>query len=446
MGGGDDVRDASDSDNPSMLLLGEAANIPHIRNGWDLQMADTFLTNANPNHYKLDDMLLHYKVDTTPPYGSTPGWNPADDNDHDGCIEAGEGLNHDGQPSDPNRSAQCIEDSRVLAGAVGNGFESNPASQAYIDFRAWMAEWHWDVLEVEGFHLDEASYQNQSLVLGNTIEYWGQSETDPSLDYIADKYQFVPEMMSEAEDLIGEGPLVAIANVVSGDYLCGTTGYLEPQHDLAYDNLENILLETWMPDLGYPDISKRERMLDCPLTDFLEHGKGVVFTYREDNSQGRLFSLCLFYMINSETAFYYYTKQGHDGTNASTGQWNPWVEYNVGQPIVNDLGKTDFQGNSNTDKFFVFSSGANYQVLGRMYMRSDDDAIILVLAKLMAYGQTAGTSSTSISLGTSYRVVQSNFSLSSGVSSVSLSNNQGVILIRANTGNGGGGCHCTPQG
>jgi len=444
MWGGQIVGDESASLNPSMLWLSEAANIPHMRSGWDLQMADSFLVNANPNNYRLDDMLLHYEVNTTTWAGSTPGWNPADDNDGDGCIEPGEGLNHDGEPSDPNRSAQCVADARVQAGGANNGFEANPASQAYIDFRAWMADGQWDA-GAEGFHFDEAAYENMSLQLGRTIEYWGQSETDPSFDYIADKYEFVPSVMSEAESHTGAAT-VAFANVVKGAYLCHANdgSYYAPQHDLVYANLENVLLETWMTDVSSAYVENRYQMLDCPLTDFLEQGKGVVFTYREDNSMGRLFSLCMFYMINHQMAFYYYTKQGHSGLNASTGQWNPWVEYNVGQPMVNDLGLQDFQANLNTDKFFVFTSGANYQVLGREYFRDSDEAIILVLAKLMAYGQAAGQGNTTVQLNGSYRVVLQSFTLSSIVSSVTLKNNEAVILVRAGTGQPHGGCHCEP--
>lgn len=429
-----------------MLYLGEAANIPHVRNGWDSLQVNTFLASANPNNYKFDDLLMHYKVNTsTYVISLTPGWNPADDNDGDGCIEAGEGLNHDGEPSDANRSAQCLLNARVRNFSPAHWLMANVAGQAYIDFRAWYANDLWDNRGVEGFHFDEASYENQNVHLENTFEYYGQSETSPSLPYIADKYTFVPAVMSQVESHTGV-PTIAFANVISSTYLCGSGGYYGPQHDLAQDNLENIFLEAWMPNLAYVDTTKVEPMLECPLTDFLEQGKGVVFSYREDNSQGRLFSLCLFYMINHQMAFYYYTKQGHSGVNAESGQWNPWVEYNVGQPMVNDLGKLDFQGNTGTDKFFVFASGSTFKILGRMYTRVDDDAIILVLAKVMAPGQTAGTSSTSVQLGDHYRVVQSNFSLSSGVTSVSLSNNQGVILVRGGTGSSGGGCHCTPQG
>lgn len=442
MGGGANVLIESDADNPSMLCLGEAANIPHIRNGWDLDMANDFLTNANPNNYKLDDMLLHYQVNTTVGTNTTPGWNPADDDDHDGCIEAGEGLNHNGLPSDSNRSAQCLADSRVRNGGPSGWHVSNPSSQAYIDFRAWMTQWHWDTLHVEGFHFDEASYQDDAIERDRTIEYSGLSETSSPYYYIEDKYQFVPAVMSEAEDLINQGPLVAIANVVNGDYLCGTTSYLDPQHEFAQDNLENILLETWMFNLSSADTDKRDRLLDCPFTDFLEQGKGVVFTYREDNAQGRLFSLCMFYMINHPMAFYYYTKQGHSGVNAASAQWNTWVAYNVGQPMVNDLGLSDFQSNSNTDRFFVFESGANYQVLGREYYREDDGATILVLAKLMGPGQNAAANSTSIALGDTYRKVAANFTLGPNITSVLLSNNQGAILVRGAGEGSGGGCHC----
>jgi len=439
--------------NSKMLWLGEAANIPAVRNSypspssipsWDSLQVNTFLANANPNNYTFDDLLLHFKVNTNSAVVSfTPGWNPTDDGDGNGCI--------DGSPSDPNRTAQCIWNARArdIGPAPAKWPMANVAGQPYIDFRAWYADDLWDNQHVEGFHFDEASYQSQGIQLGNTFEYYGQSETSPSFTYISDKYAFVPAVMSQVEEHTGE-PTIAFANVVSSDYLCGSGSYLGPQHDLAYNNLENILLEEWMPNRASVDTTKVDQMLKCPFTDFLEHGKGVVFTYREDSAEGRLFSLCMFYMINHQMAFYYYTKQGHSGVNASTGQWNPWVEYNVGQPTANDLGKVDFWGNSGTDKFFVFArgtdNGVKYMVLGREYFRDSDEAIILVLAKVMgAPGQTEGTHATTVQLGDHYRLVQSDFLLSTSFTSIALKNNEGVILIRNNTGSGNG-CHCSPQG
>lgn len=443
MGGGDDVRDGS---NGTLLYLGEAANVPHVRNGypyprtspsWDSLQVNTFLATANPNNYKFDDLLLHFKVNTTT-YVQHPGlgWNPSDDGNNDGC--------RDSTSSDPNRTAPCIWDSRIRNYVPVRWPMSYPASQAYIDFRTFYAEYDWNNLHIEGFHFDEVSYQNQNVSMGNSIEYWGQDPADSSFDYIADKYRFVPAVMSQVESNLGGDPIVSISNCVSGTYIChaqdGSPHAV--QHDLAQGNLENIFLENWMTSFGDANIGNRSEMLDCPLTDFLEQGKGIAFTYREDNSMGRLFSLCMFYMINHQMAFYYYTKQSHNGVGAEAGQWNKWVEYNIGQPMVNDLSLSDFQSNSSTDKFFVFASGANYQVLGREYYRDSDGAIILVLAKLMAYGQTAGSINDTISLGGNYRIVLQNFALSSQVSSVTLKNNEGVILVRGGTGNGHGGCHC----
>ncbi|HEX6941497.1 MAG TPA: hypothetical protein VF128_01150, partial [Gemmatimonadaceae bacterium] len=244
MWGGEIVGEESGSLNPTMLWLGEAGNIPHVRNGWELDMVDDFLANANPNNYTFDDLVLHYAINTTVGGYTTPGWNPDDDTNHNGCIDETEGDS--GEPSDPNRSAQCLADSRVRNGGPTGWHVANPSSQAYIDFRAWMALWNWDTPGVEGFHFDEASYQDDAIERDRTIEYWELIETASPFKYVDDKYQFVPAAMSKAEDLIGAGPLVAFANVVSGDYLCGSAGYLGAQHGFAQDNLENILLETWM--------------------------------------------------------------------------------------------------------------------------------------------------------------------------------------------------------
>jgi hypothetical protein len=57
---------------------------------------------------------------------------------------------------------------------------ANVAGQAYIDFRTWYANDLWDNEGVEGFHFDEAAYENQHVRLDNSFEYYGQSETSGS--------------------------------------------------------------------------------------------------------------------------------------------------------------------------------------------------------------------------------------------------------------------------
>lgn len=91
----------------------------------------------------------------------------------------------------------------------------------------------------------------------------------------------------------------------------------------------------------------------------------------------------------------------------------------VGQPVVNNLAFVDFEGQSGTDRFFVFATGGTYEILGRQYLRSDGKRV-LVLVKLMASGQTEGASPTTHALGGSYRKALSNLGLGSVITQVTL--------------------------
>lgn len=445
MWGGPIVGDSSAASNPTMVWLHEAGNIPSIRSGYDSTRVELWIDDSanNPMGYDWSDLLLYYKYDTTNWVGTFPGWNPGDDTDGSECIDSTEGNN--GLPSVPNRTAQCEWDARALL-QVGSKhwMLANVPAAAYADFTADEAKYAVDTWNVEGFHFDVAAYQSLSLNLGNTFTYEGWSETDPDFPYIEDKIAFLPSVMADVESEVGS-PVIAIANMVSPTYICNSGGYYEPQHDYALAYLENLNLEAWLPYLSYANTSRRERLLECPFLDFLEQGKGIAFTYREvsPTEQGKLFSLAMFYMINHQMAFYFYMLNNADGTNAENTFWNPWVEYDVGQPVVNNLGFNDFQNQSGTNRFFVFASGSTYEVLGRQFLRSDNKRV-LVLAKVMGPNESLGAGTgTTIALNGSYKKVLSDFTLGPTINQITLVNNEGVILVKQT----GSGCKdCDPEG
>jgi len=237
-------------------------------------------------------------------------------------------------------------------------------------------------------------------------------------------------------------PAIVAPNMVNSSYTCD----FETQQTAALAYLENMLLEIWISTntaTGLANTSKRAAMLECPDLEYFPQDKGMILTCYDPGAseRGKLFSLGMFYMINHQLTFYYYRTNFHDGHNVDETQWNPWVEYDVGQPVANNLGKVDFQGNSGTNKFFVFASGATYQILGRQFLRSDGQRI-LVLVKLMASGQTEGSGAANHSLGASYHRLQSGFTWSSASSQVNMTNNSAVILKKYVAG-----CHdCEPEG
>lgn len=449
MWGGPIVGAASASLNPDMLWMHEAGNIPCIRTGYDSTRVADWIGNPatcmhgnprpgnNAQGYGWDDLLLLYKYNTST-WVSTkrglsyfPGWNPADDTDGDGCIEPGEGNN--GQPSDSNRSAQDYFDARVRVwlGAGKYWMLGDVTSPGYIALKASDAIYEYDTWDVEGFHFDEAAFEPQSLGLTNTFKYEGLTENAYDFVYQEHKKSLVPAVMEIVEDHIGY-PVVAFANMVKPFYACELTA----QKEAALEYLENSFLEVWIKTTGgsgssLANTSKRAAILETPYLEYLSADEGMFFgALDESNSErGKLFTLGMFYLINHQMGFYYYRISNHVGQDAETNQWNPWVAYDVGQPMVNNLSLNDFQGNSGTNKFFVFASGSTYQILGRQFQRSDGKKI-LVLVKLMTDGQTEGSGSASHALGASYRRLQSDFTWSSQSNSVTLTNNSAVILTK----------------
>jgi len=149
-----------------------------------------------------------------------------------------------------------------------------------------------------------------------------------------DKLFFVPSVMHLYEQQTG--PFIHIANMVSPRYTCSNQGP-EGQKDAAFAYLENIFNETWMVSDGSWNYTRISDYLDCPLVEWMEKGKGYIFTCRDAGSTDRakLFSLATFYMINHQMAFYYYTTNGHistPGSNVADWQWNPFVEFDIVSP------------------------------------------------------------------------------------------------------------------
>jgi hypothetical protein len=451
MWGGPDVGEAAPAE---MLWLQEAATIAHIRTGWDTDNVNAWVSDP-ANGYDWFDIALHYQVNTSNSHSSAlglpyfKGWNPADDFDGDGIIEAGEGYN--GAPSDPDRSAMDVAEARVRIGNPYGWIMANVAGPAYADFIIDIAIDEWDDAvargyPIDGYHFDEAAWQNAGNTLGNTFQYWQADEGSPSFAYIEDKIAFPSSVMPDVEAHITH-PVVALTNMVSTLYAT----HDPVQHNYAVDYLENILIEAWLTNSdGLVNVSNRAALLDDVYTDYLETGKGVVFGCQNNpqpNERMKLFSLGMFYMINHQMAFYFYREILPADCDMSTYQWNSWVNYDIGQPMVNDLNLDDFNGEANTNRYFILIDEEDYQVLGRLYQLPSNGPVHLVLVKLMAYGQSAGdvSSGTTVSLGQTYKKVLSNFQLGQPITSVNLKNNEAVILRRAPGGQGGCG-GCEPEG
>lgn len=407
--------------------------------GWEnTYVVEEWLNSPqNENGYTKDDLILHYMYDNPDrPLGPVLGWNPEDDPNGDGCLE--------GNHRDPNRTAECFWDARAEWQGNGNTyFGRDPLSGANQEQTADNALNQWNQYHPGGYHIDVLAYESGTgivLDLGNTFRYAGQDPTDPNFQYIADKLYYAPASMALYEQMRGGVPTIMIGNMVSPLYTCRR----EAGKTAGLEYLENVLNETWMvTGSGNPwDTSRREDYLSCPFLTWMNQDKGYVFTCLDyaGNETNKLFSLAMFYMINHPMAFYYYRTHDHstqEGEYVADWQWNPWVEYDIGQPAVNSLLIADFKGNYGTTNYFVLETTPNHEILGREYEQSDGTRV-LVLVKLLTTGAPGQNPSVVNLPGEYQRLTAPGGGLSGVINAVTLTNNEGVILVEY-TGSGGGG-------
>jgi hypothetical protein len=413
-----------------LLWLYESTNIPQISAPHDSSMLASWLNDRTRNTagYTFDDLVMHYKWDVNTWMGFTPGWNPADDTNGDLC--------RDKPASDPSRTAQCISDAEVRVPDYWTPgllrWRSKVMHPGYIHAVADLTVDWWRQNGSSGFHFDCASYENWSLELGKTFTYEGEDEADPNFPLRTDVPLFVPTVVREMERDIGVQNVYA-ANTVSPYYSCA----IPESKELSLKYLENTTNECWIVTNEPSDEPMSTRRitdyLDCPFVDWLEQGKGYVFSCFDPagSDRGKRFSLATFYLINHQMAFYAYRTDDHrvrEGEHVWNKQWNPYVDFDVGQPTTNSFDLPDFQGNHGTDRYFVYASDARYEILGREYLREDGQRT-LILVKIMARGLGEGLDPTIHPLQGTYRPVQPDLTLGDPISQVQLSNNDGVILV-----------------
>jgi PKD repeat protein len=431
---------------PSALWMCGTAGEPTIGSVWDSTTTMNWVNSAqNEGGYTWDDLVMHYKYDNTNDHGTFLGWNAADDTTGDGCRDMG--------PSDPTRTATCILESEACDSTLfragqssrrWNGTMLSPAMPGYpgtLDMTTdrLLNEYNAYTPKFMGTFFDcvSSNVYGRNGGLRYTFEYEGSNEQAAGMQHSFDKVFFLPNF-TVAFDQKNATPLVVyMGNIAQSTYSCNTS---DPNcmKEWGLEYMENFLDECWImtnTSSGLLHMEDIQTALDCPFLDYCGGGKGYVFAAEDvnPNDRGKRFTLATFYMINHQMAFYYYRTHGH-GVQGSTEhiedwQWNPYVEFDVGQPAVNELGLLDFQGNAETNLYFIFAQNSNYKILGREYLRSDD-LRVLVLTKVMASGKTEGADPTTVNLPHCYQAVQPDLSLGPAIDQITLYNNDGVILVR----------------
>ncbi len=143
------------------------------------------------------------------------------------------------------------------------------------------------------------------------------------------------------------------------------------------------------------------------------------------------FALTAHYLINHENAhfMYHYGNAGNYGGypygNPEPTHWHPNMEINIGQPMVRN--QTDYWGETNTNRFFIFAQDTDYTILGREY----DNA--LVLAKFARNGgwNNIGNNPTTHNLGNEYYPLLADNTTTSTITEITLGTSEGIILLKS---------------
>jgi hypothetical protein len=435
--GGSVVGEHANGQYMDFIWLMPAVAIPYISSAWDSSETASWLNDPSLNTagYTWDDLVMHWKYDGTGVFGPYSGWNPTDDTNDDGCRDSI-------FPSDTTRSAECITDAEIMWLEYKSGRPwwnfSKVMHDGYLKMRSDR------IVELKDEMMNETSYEargaffdcgatNEGVDFGiqNSFTYENADLLTANRAYYLDKLLYTPTLAANYMEPLEPDMNIHLVNMVSPYYTCATSS---PAKDWAFEYLENIFLECWiktgcagftpMTMEGIPDY------LNCPYLDWLNEDKGVVFCGREPepgSDRGKLFTLCTFYLINHQMAFYCYFFE-ESGIHVSDWNWNPYVEYDVGQPVVNTLGYDDFQGNSGTNLYFELCNNPNFKILGREYEK-DDGTHVLVLSKIMASGSAEGASPTTHALPRCYRKVQPDLSLGPALAKITLTDNDGAILV-----------------
>jgi hypothetical protein len=134
----------------------------------------------------------------------------------------------------------------------------------------------------------------------------------------------------------------------------------------------------------------------------------------------QLATLAYYYLLADPANTFLDFYGGFEPASSWTRHWVPAVAYNIGQPLR---------------PWSLFASGVDpenwnlsYHVYGRLFSNA------LVLYKPLSYGAgvtgtTADATATTLSLGRSYRPLRADGTLGAAVTSITLRNGEGAILV-----------------
>jgi hypothetical protein len=335
--------------------------------------------------------------------GSNAGVIPA--------FDASADLNHDGYLDDaeyahrrPGMDARFLYESRLFAGTFGQmRFAANPSSAA---FQAWAADYETRLLKSEplaaGLFIDNSAGLPPvpaNVALESVANY--ASDYAALMNCIAVKIAPKWVLLNTG----GGGPAADLA-------IRGTQGYFEEfaLRPLAqyYQQFEALAGQ----------VARRSALRSpAPYAVIDSYPTGGSVT----DPRTQLATLAAYYLLADPVSTFLDFFGGFEPATSWTRHWTQAAAFNVGQP---------------QDTWSVFATGtdpSNSNLTYRVYQRHYGNALVLYKPLSSNSGGTAGTladnTATVHQLGRTYRPLQADGTLGAAVTSISLRNGEGAILI-----------------
>lgn len=434
--GGETIYDAMKSANPDVKFM------PYIAyNTYEPSIQSWIQNWIQQTSYNFEDTFYHYYYDTTV---KLRGTNPST------VLIKGYG----------GGTATTIEESRVPSSWAQNtngGFDTTTGRVIRLNINptsiAWRRGYEAYILKnrmeenaskgkyADGIFLDTFEgtvYTPNDLQLERTIEMRNLSKftrTEANAQAIKDLIDSLHQLEAYLTNQIGR-PIIAVPNVGDVDSLYGDYANLVYKDRSQYDYL---FIETMIaPGHSTYRIPRLRQVYDSMTNEgkiFFATNATKILDVSERIIQ---FEIVAHYLINHPNYILMYHRGnpnswgGYPGGQLYTTHWHPNLEYNIGVPVVRS--GPDNWGISNTDRFFTFVSVTNnsdglknYTILGREYTNA------LVLAKFGATGfvANAGNNPTTHNLGGNYQLLQPDNSLGPIITSITLGDSEGAILIKS---------------
>ena len=420
-------------------------------NEWDTRLYNT-IKEANPDT-KIMRYLAYHSISPTlkewmEGWASDNGYNPEDIYYHYHTDSEVRILNGTMVPVPGygiNGSASSLEEARAIVRWNGGWTAINPSSTV---FRRAFEAFALDAVSVigspdtflDGIFLDTfdgiPNSGNWSSALENTIEL-NPDGTRNRDEVYAQARQDLLDAKIELEAFLKQhagNSFVVNVNAADADmvYQWFPDIYMDNRDKTMHLTIEYLVTSasgtSRIPRLRdvYDDLENGREMLIRSQTNYAASMRDIPYGFTS-------FILATHYLINHQNAYFMY----HEGSAANYGgtpygnfqnsHWHKNMEVNIGVPITRTTG-TDYWGAPNTDRFYELEVGSGYRVLAREYSNA------LVLAKFGRGGfDNIGNNPVTHQLGGEYYPLLEDNTTGPAVTSVTLGESEGIILLKQPT-------------